>query len=294
MKIIFDIRENDLYNKCISIENTTNIVFSKEVLPLGDIILQTDADEPLLLIERKTFSDLLASIKDGRYEEQSYRLTNSSDFIPHSIIYLLEGMFSQIRNPQEKKIIFSSMTSLQFFKGFSVQRTSTASESAEWLLSVANKIQKELNKGREPYYKTKHYLKHMIHTIPNPDNIPNDDNITNCVIITNNDTNTSVSNVEYCNVVKKVKKDNITPENIGEIILCQIPGISAITAIAIMKKFNNFPHFIQELQSNKECISNITTEHNGKMRKISKSIIENIYNFLLLPPNNTTCTSTLI
>lgn len=289
MKIIFDIRENELYNKCISIENTTNIVFSKEVLPLGDIILQTDVGEPILLIERKTFSDLLASIKDGRYEEQSYRLTNSSDFIPHSIIYLLEGMFSQIRNPQEKKIIFSSMTSLQFFKGFSVHRTSSTSETAEWLLSVANKIQKELNKGREPYYKTSHYLKHMINTIPNPENIPNDDNIPNV------DTNTPIlSNVEYCNVVKKVKKDNITPENIGEIILCQIPGISAITAIAIMKKFNNFPHFIQELQSNKECISNITTEHNGKMRKISKSIIENIYKFLLQPPNNTSCTSTLI
>ena len=30
----------------------------------------------------------------------------------------------------------------------------------------------------------------------------------------------------YTNVVHKVKKKNITPENIGEIILSQIPGIS--------------------------------------------------------------------
>jgi 5'-3' exonuclease len=83
--------------------------------------------------------------------------------------------------------------------------------------------------------------------------------------------------------VKKVKKDNITPENIGEIILCQIPGISSVTAIAIMKQFGTFPKLIDELKNNPQCLDGIAGESsNGKLRKINKSSIENIRKFLLL------------
>jgi hypothetical protein len=78
-----------------------------------------------------------------------------------------------------------------------------------------------------------------------------------------------------------VKKDNITPDNIGEIILCQIPGISSVTAIAIMKQFSNFPTFIEELNKNPGCLDGIVLESNGKMRKISKAVCDNIRRFLL-------------
>ena len=85
----------------------------------------------------------------------------------------------------------------------------------------------------------------------------------------------------YCTVVKKVKKDNITPENIGEIILCQIPGISSVTAMAIMKKFKSFPHFLDEMKKSTEVLENLVCENNGKSRKISKACVENIKRFLL-------------
>jgi ERCC4-type nuclease len=49
----------------------------KKVITLGDIHFVNDEKE-VLIIERKSLSDLIASIKDGRYEEQSYRLINSS------------------------------------------------------------------------------------------------------------------------------------------------------------------------------------------------------------------------
>jgi len=277
MKLIFDIRENDLYNKCNAIElnhPSSSIHLSKETLILGDILLKSDDDKDVLLIERKSFSDLLASIKDGRYEEQSYRLLNSSGFRPHSMIYLIEGMFSQLHNSFDKKIIYSSMTSLNFFKGFSVHRTSTIFESAEWILSLANKIDKELKKGKLPYYLTTPYTQYI-----NPNVVDCNDNV---IESTQNDT-MMLSNTDYCNVVKKVKKDNVSPDNIGEIILCQIPSISSVTAIAIMKKFNNFSHFIFELQNNKDCLANITTENNGKTRKISKSAIDCIYRYLIQP-----------
>jgi len=85
----------------------------------------------------------------------------------------------------------------------------------------------------------------------------------------------------YCNVVKKVKKDNITPENIGEIILCQIPGISSVSAIAIMKQFSSFPEFMKQLQNNPDCLNDIMYETKGKNRKINKTCIENIKRYLL-------------
>ena len=64
-------------------------------------------------------------------------------------------------------------------------------------------------------------------------------------------------------------------------MLCQIPGISSITAIAIMNNFKSFNHFIQQLQTNPQCIDNLTVTTNGKIRKISKTSLENIRQYLL-------------
>jgi ERCC4-type nuclease len=270
MKIIIDERETALHNQCQTLLVNgllPNIILEKKVLALGDILLRTNDDKDILLVERKSFSDLLSSIKDGRYEEQSYRLLNSGEFLPHSIFYLLEGMFSQLRGPHDKKIILSVMTSLQYFKGFSVCRTSSVYESAELIISMADKIDRELAKGKHPYFKTAPYLRNSSVV---GENFENEMSLAS-----------DITSANYCTVVKKVKKDNITPENIGEIILCQIPGISSVTAIAIMKNFNGFPNFIDELQKNPACIENISIETNGKTRKINKSSIDNIRRFLL-------------
>jgi ERCC4-type nuclease len=268
MKIIIDERETALYEKCYSIVqgNSTSIQLSKQVLNLGDILIKTDEDKDVLLIERKSFSDLIASIKDGRYEEQSYRLMHSSGYPPHSIIYIIEGMFSQLRSLIEKKTILSAITSLNFFKGFSVFRTCSLQETAENIVWMAEKIDRDFGKGKIPYY-----LNRPIEN--NSEN--NGENVVESSQPTPNN---------YCSVVKKVKKDNVTPENIGEIILCQIPGISSVTAIAVMKHFSSFLHLITELQNNPNCLENIVIENNGKVRKINKTSIQNIQNYLLKNP----------
>jgi ERCC4-type nuclease len=296
MKVIIDERETELFDKCESLIRSSRIPssveLSKEVLNLGDVLIKTDDNKEVLLIERKSFQDLLASIKDGRYEEQSYRLLHSSGFPPHSVFYLVEGMFAQLRAPLEKKIIMSAITTMQFFKGFSVQRTSTVNESAEWLLHFAEKIERNFSKGVIPYYLTRPFRKYFTReqNVQNADESTKTENPTTTV----DDSTThpaETSNIvvtepvqtaaDYCHVVKKVKKENVTPENIGEIILCQIPGISSVTAIAIMKHFNHFTHFIEELAKNPACIENLTTETNGKVRKISKKSIESIRSYLM-------------
>lgn len=268
MIVLIDEREHTIYEKCLEMLKNNpnqNIVIFKQVLELGDMIIKTNDDEIICIIERKTFSDLLSSVKDGRYEEQSYRLLHSSGVPPHSIIYLLEGITSTIRTPVEKKIIQSSITSMSLFKGFSIQRTSSTLETADWLIHTADKIHRNLEKGLVVYHKTGPYTRSMI--------INND--------LSGNICAAQPQEQNYCNVVKKTKKDNITENNIGEIILSQIPGISSVTAIAIMNQFNSFPHLVRELNNEPTCIENLTITTNGKTRKINKNSIENIKRFLL-------------
>ena len=273
MRIIIDDREHDLYNKCENLRITSSKflynIIDRETLQLGDIMITTDENKPVLLIERKTIADLLASIKDKRYEEQSHRLIHSSGYPPHSIFYVIEGSFSQCRTDLEKRIVYSAIVSMQMFKGFSVYRTFSLSETAEWIMSLGEKIERNFGKGVIPYYLTQHYLRGI--------NIKKDETEEE----PQNVISSEVSEKDYCSVVKKTKKDNITENNISEIMLCQIPGISSVTAIAIMKHFSNITDMIYKVNENPECLDQIYIETNEKTRKLNKNIIESIHKFLI-------------
>ena len=310
MKVIIDDRERDLFERCYGIVHSTStyVILEKETLPLGDIYFKTDEDKDVLIIERKSLSDLLASIKDGRYDEQSYRLMHSSGFPPHSVLYIIEGQISQLRTPYEKRLVYSAMASLNFFKGFSVIRTNNLAETADFIVWTAEKIERNFLKGIVPYYLKSQYATFMklpTNEIQNPENTEEIDNavLEKVVGVVSHDesaqntdvdkttetinefipesTTTSVAVPNYCTVVKKVKKENVTPENIGEIVLCQIPGISSTTAISIMKQFQTFPQLIYALKENPNILDGITYETNGKIRKINKTSIENIKKYFV-------------
>ena len=247
MKLIFDERETSLHEKSLLFNHSFTI--EKRVMDLGDVLLLDDDEKEVLLIERKSLSDLIASIKDGRYEEQSHRLIHASGMERHHIVYIIEGLFSQLRTPLEKKMIYSAMTSLQLFKGFSLVRTNSMVETAEWIMNSTDKIQRELSRG----------IKIWSPDTEIPDTPP----------------------PAYCSVVKRTKKDNITPENIGQILLCQIPGISTVSAIAIMNKFHTISNLIENARSDDNCMNDIVCETRGKSRKLGKNIVKNILDYLV-------------
>ena len=88
----------------------------------------------------------------------------------------------------------------------------------------------------------------------------------------------------YVENVKCVKKNNIVPENMGQILLNQIPGISSTTSKILMERFGSIYNLIKEIENDKEKkklkdIKYMTST--GKERRISKKSIENIYKFLL-------------
>jgi len=285
MIIKVDTREPDLLQQLNHITSSMpsfkNLVVKFETLPIGDIIICDDKEEKII-IERKSISDLLASIKDGRYEEQSYRL-NGLNHHNHNIVYLVEGdvnktNYYKTRNDNEKLMAYSAMFSLNYYKGFSVFRSFSLDETAIIICNMAYKLEKEvLNK--QAFYKNN--VKPIIETNLEAKLAESVENAEEKEELEQSE-KVEQSEKDYVNVVKKVKKENITPENIGEIMLCQIPGISSVTALAIMEKYKDIPNLIKELDANNDCLKDITsTNSKGQTRKINKTSVANIVKFLL-------------
>jgi ERCC4-type nuclease len=283
MQIIIDAREHSLIEKWPSVNAVQLTNMTVEQLLLGDASIRRDGRE-ILLFERKSLTDLLASIKDGRYEEQSHRLIHTSGLNPHNIIYVVEGVFSTLRNPADKKIILSAMTSLSYFKGFSVFRTSTVVETAELIAAMASKIGKELDKGKPipaaysgvqspgVAEETKVFTELDVQEVQSS---------SSDLIIGSSITEAIPS---YSTFVKKAKRDNITPENIGEILLCQIPGISSHIAKSILSNFDgSFLKLIEDIKTQPEKLNTIfveTSNGDGKRRKLSSAVTQSILLFL--------------
>jgi len=312
MKIKIDMRETELIT--LIKENMEKVKAFKELsaslsielvienLPLGDIIL-TDltGEKDVIIMERKTLSDLSASIKDGRYEEQSFRLHHLEEVPNHNIIYLIEGGFSysnantntvsgfgkiskyskftNSHSDNDKCMLYSAMFSVLYYKGFSVFRTNSLKDTAFFICNTASKLFREEKTGlKKPFYSMNSVSSNEIKE--KTENIDKDDKpeeVEEETLFTTN-INTVKS---YSHVVKKVKKDNITPENIGEIMLCQIPGVSSVTAVAVMDKYKTIPQLISCMKENPDCLKDITyTNDKLQTRKLNKTVVENIGKYL--------------
>jgi ERCC4-type nuclease len=275
MIVKIDLRETEVLNKINNLIATVpifnKIIVKTEMLPLGDIIISDDIEDKLI-IERKTVSDLLASIKDGRYDEQSYRLSGLKHH-NHNIIYLIEGDINRLNsfkhnNKNDNLTFYSSIFSLNYYKGYSVLRSFSLEETAIMICNMAYKLEKEKT-NKKSFYNNLIEIK--------------SENNLECEKTENNILEeVEQSEKNYVNVVKKVKKENITPENIGEIMLCQIPGISSVTALAIMEKYMSLSNLIKEIELNNDCLKNLTSVNSkGQLRKINKTSLTNIVKFLL-------------
>jgi len=280
MIIKIDTREQELFKKCESTISAfpkfADIKLVSETLPLGDIIIN-DGINDCIIIERKSLSDLAASIKDGRYEEQSYRL-NGLQHHNHNIVYLVEGdmhRFNAFKERIDKQTLYSAMFSINYFKGFSIMRSNNMEETAIIACNMVYKLVGGLKSGKNGFYSNTLTNNNAATNKSSDDNASGDQNNNADDIVK------QTSEKDYCSVIKKVKKDNITPDNIGEIMLCQIPGISSASALAILAQFKTLPNLIQCLKEDEQCLHNIcTTDANGKSRKISKTAIATIVKFL--------------
>ena len=314
-----DFREKDLIAllqlKMMNDVNDDNnsIKLKVDNLKIGDVaFIETDKNEneigdELLIFERKSLNDLASSIKDGRYAEQSFRLDGYQAVPNHNIVYLIEGDLSKYRENQfsriNKKTLLSSMFSILYYKGFSVVRTMNVVETCDLVWSWADKLDREMVKTniksgskKNPYYKSDVTSSTSSTFTSNSDSdttiAENKENMQ--FHIEFNEKHEECDKVvaaqaaqpypyDYCSVlkVKKDKNANVTPENIGVIMLSTIPGISSKTAISIMNEFKTIGQLIKSFEQNAHCLNKVCIETNGKSRKITSTCIENIRKYLL-------------
>lgn len=171
----------------------------------------------------------------------------------------------------DKQTIYSAMFSVNYFKGFSIMRSNNLEETAMIACNMVYKLVSGLKAGKQGFY----------NNIKIFDELNSNDTSSNEKSSTNNVETKEPTEKDYCSVIKKIKKENVTPENIGEIMLCQIPGVSSVSALAILNQFKTLPNLIKSIQEDETCLNNIfTTDANGKNRKISKTAIATIIKFL--------------
>jgi ERCC4-type nuclease len=246
MQLFIDLREpKSLVSYIISLNETSNtkITIIQKNLDIGDYIFYDElSSKEILIIERKSLADLEASIKDGRYNEQSFRL-NETNLHNHNIIYLLEGAIIKY-NPNFRSTLYSSLFSLNYYKGFSVINVLNQTETGDILMAFASKLLRENKPG---FYSD----------------------------LSNNNEN---NNTNYISTLKTTKKSHINSENIFQLMLMQIPGISDVSALALSNEFKNMENLLNSLKStNIEKLENIKLASGRKLnKKIITSLKENL------------------
>jgi len=272
MKLYADSREPPgllkLLNARVNNMETGNLV-------IGDFIIKDDNENIVMIFERKTIADLISSIKDGRYREQSFRLSQ----LPlnnHHIFYIIEGNFQDyaLKNTETtKKILYSAMFSLSYKKGFSLLHANGLLDTAEYIIRFMDKIggdpltpkttltsggdaqtsQTTLNTEVSPLPVGVEGVKSKTDLTPSP---------------------------KYSSVIKTTKKSNITKENIGEIMLAQIPGVSMNAAQSLMVEYKTIKNLISTLENDENCLNDFQIECKSGSRKISKTTIKSLKEYL--------------
>lgn len=241
-----DHREHGLKELIHLSEPLPNVTIVFENLYCGDFIVEYQ-DVPVLVLERKTLLDLVASIRDGRYREQKAKLCEA--FGAHTCAYIIEGPFSYSpNNPSliggiSKKAVISSIINTQLRDGLKVLHTQNIQDTCDMLLQTVLRI----SQNPEAY---------------------------TCV-------NATPKAVESVVTIQKHKINN--KEDMFFYQLTQVPGMSVKTANAFVKTYQNMPNFYRVLlpltdEEKLKLLKCIMIEDSN--RRISGKVAESIIKFM--------------
>jgi ERCC4-type nuclease len=130
--LYIDYRERSLFEECkLILHEYPGLQMESSNLKIGDMMYEK------VIMERKTWTDLEASIKDKRYTEQSFRLQESMKE-GFRVYYWLEGDLSTYHGSLPKDTLRKAMFGLME-KGFFVVQTRNCQDSARCLLECVEK-----------------------------------------------------------------------------------------------------------------------------------------------------------
>jgi len=198
--------------------NNCEIDINVERLPIGDIVVRKSDDEKLLYVfERKTMADLRSSIVDGRWKEQKQRLLKW--FPREVVVYIIEDFkgydnieYDKWTNTNTSAQISSILNTI-FRDNLKVIFTESIQDTARFLYEFASRCEQ-------------YSLSNVIETIPTSNEMGKE---------------TETRNLPTLETLKNGAKKNsqITKDNIFQLQLSQIPGISYKTSEAIKTQFPN-------------------------------------------------------
>ncbi len=193
--------------------------FDLEPLDVGDIQFVHRASKiPFIIIERKTYPDLEASIKDGRYKEQKERMLKAYPYKVRKIL-LLEG--SPAKFHMGEKTLRSVIINSMIRDHISVYCCRDFAEICVMLETIILNLPK--------------YVDELIQST--------------CVIGGDNQIAAFGNELEaYTHSVKSGKKENLTPKICFRNMLCQINGISNSVADMLVEKYESLYAFINHLK----------------------------------------------
>jgi len=110
-----------------------NISFELVTLPVGDYLI-----EDKIIIERKTLSDFLISIKNGRIFQQAYRIAQSGK----NGLIILEGDKSMVNSSSmSRKAVQGALIHLEVFVGIPVMRSLNVQETLALMVDILHQCQ---------------------------------------------------------------------------------------------------------------------------------------------------------
>lgn len=122
-----------------------NIDILFENLEQADFLIYNSDNEILMIIERKSISDLLSSVKDNRYAEQSNRLLELRENLNinenNIIYYIIEGNRNNIiPDSTEFKTFYSCIFSLNYKKKFNLLLSNSINETIVFITEFITRL----------------------------------------------------------------------------------------------------------------------------------------------------------
>lgn len=205
-KWYIDMRERDLCEKL-----TSQLSFETKALDVGDMqILDVISNEILVLIERKTLSDLSSSITDGRYKEQKQRLLHAISNRTKKI-YVIEGE-DMTDFHLDKSVFDGVMINTVVRDGIMIYRTKNLDETVNMMIHIQKNVEDHYEEILENFL-----------------GVPNE------------------KDVEY-QIFKTVKKENMTEKIVFRAMLSMIPQVSNTIADVLIEKYENMERMIIEIR----------------------------------------------
>jgi len=214
--------------------------FEKKLLEVGDIQLWKD-DQPLVIIERKTFPDFFQSCRDGRYREQKHRLLQSP--FPYKV-YLFEGdcQRQEGRGRFKHDYWMQLCLRLMFKDRILVWVCSTLSDTIHWIWTLHHKLETQSDFFSFCQYPSVFSLSPPRSLPPPPP----------CM---------------------KKKKDGLTPSVVYSHQLQQIPHIAQQTASVLCKAY---PTLFDLLEALRSCPSDVAQLNMGKTRILGQKTVDRL------------------